>query len=60
MRCGLAVSQNSRIPFALSAIIDNLPTGTYNVGLCGSAAAARVGNWNLDEFSYTSAMVFVS
>ena len=41
--------------FSLSATIENLAAGTYQVGLCGSSNDSA--NWNWDEFSYTTALV---
>jgi hypothetical protein len=41
--------------FALSATLENLPAGTYRVGLCGSSNDSA--NWDQDEFSYTTAVV---
>jgi hypothetical protein len=50
---GLRVPANSRFPFGLSAVIKDLPVGTYNVGLCGNASAG----WDLNDWGYTSAIV---
>jgi hypothetical protein len=50
----LAVPQNIRLPFSLSADFTPLP-GTYLVGLCGSSANAA--NWNWNEWGYVTAMV---
>jgi hypothetical protein len=41
--------------YSLSATIENLAAGTYQVGLCGSSNDSA--NWNWDEFSYTTALV---
>ena len=53
---GHALPANTRILYGLSAVITALPAGTYNVGLCGSAAAPA--NWNSGEWGYTTALVF--
>jgi hypothetical protein len=41
--------------FTLSAMLENLPAGTYRVGLCGSSNDSA--SWDLDEFSYTTAVL---
>ena len=40
--------------YTLSATLENLPVGTYQVGLCGSSNDTE---WDLDEFSTTTALV---
>jgi hypothetical protein len=40
--------------YTLSATLENLPVGTYQVGLCGSSNDT---DWDLDEFSTTTALV---
>ena len=53
---GHALPANTRVLYGLSAVITALPAGTYNVGLCGSAAVPA--NWSSGEWGYTSALVF--
>jgi len=52
---GLQVQQNTRVPMSLNAVIDGLAVGSYQVGLCGYSGS---DNWNSNDFSYTSAVVF--
>jgi hypothetical protein len=52
---GLSVSKNDRADFTLSAVISGLAAGSYKVGLAGSSSSA---NWNSNDSSYTSALVF--
>jgi hypothetical protein len=52
---GLRAAADTRQVFTLSASVANLPSGTYNFGLCGQTSDA--GNWNSNEFSYTTALV---
>jgi hypothetical protein len=40
--------------YSLSATLENLAAGTYRFGLCGSSNDT---NWDLDEFSATTALV---
>ncbi|MEM6996497.1 MAG: hypothetical protein AAF721_38690 [Myxococcota bacterium] len=54
---GLRVPQNTSMPYGLTHVFNNLPAGTYDVGLCGSALAANAATWNDNEFGYTTAMV---
>lgn len=53
------VPQNTRIPFAMSAVIQNLAVGTYSVGMCGSVTAAggNPADWNTFEYGLTSAII---
>jgi hypothetical protein len=51
----LAVPQNIRLPFSLSADFITPSPGTYLVGLCGFSANAP--NWNWNEWGYVTAMV---
>jgi hypothetical protein len=53
---GLRVAANTRLDFGLSTIA-TMPAGSYTVGLCGYTADGNA-NWNNNEFSYTSALVF--
>lgn len=50
------VTQNTQIPMGLSAMITGLAPGNYEVGLMGSSVDA--GNWNSNEYSYTTATVY--
>lgn len=52
---GNRVPQNTRITFGLSATITGL-SGTYQVGLCGHPSGDA--NWNSNEWSYTTALVY--
>jgi hypothetical protein len=54
---GLQVGANTRVTFSLSAIVSDLPPGTYLVGLCG-AASNPFAPWNSNGGGYTSALVF--
>lgn len=54
---GLRVGQNDKAMFSLNAIVSGLPAGTYSVGLCGETTDLNT-NWNFNEYSYTSAIVF--
>ena len=49
------VPGSTRIPWGITAIITPA-AGTYNTGLCARSSAP--GNWNNNEWGYTSAMVF--
>ena len=53
---GMRVPQNTRVMMGLSAIITGLAPGTYEVGLAGSDNG--LGNWNSNEWGYTTAFVF--
>jgi hypothetical protein len=52
----MKVAQNTRQVFSLSYIITNLFPGTYSVGMC--ATTNGNANWNNNEYSFTSALVF--
>lgn len=52
---GQQVPQNTRMLFGLSAVFTGLPAGTYFFGMCG--ASANFGNWNNNEYGYTTALV---
>ncbi|MCX4246715.1 hypothetical protein [Paraliomyxa miuraensis] len=52
---GGQVSANTRIAWGASAVIQPA-AGTYTVGLCASSGVPA--NWNLNEWGYTSALVF--
>jgi len=51
----MRLPQYSRVPFGISAIIIGLPAGTYEVGMAGDDDGN--GNWNSNEFGYTSVLV---
>jgi hypothetical protein len=51
----LSVASSSRHTFSLSAVIEGLAVGTYNVGLCGRSLDA--GSWNSNDFSYTTVLI---
>lgn len=53
---GLRVAQNTRALQTLSAVIANLPAGTYNVGLCAESIDAA--NWNSNEYGYVSYLLY--
>jgi hypothetical protein len=53
---GNRVAINTRITMGLSAVITGLAPGNYQVGLAGSSANAV--NWNSNEYSYTTAVVY--
>jgi len=53
---GLTAPANSRQLYDLNTVIFSLAPNTYTVGLCGSSAVPA--NWNNNEWSYTSALVF--
>jgi hypothetical protein len=55
---GVRVVQNQRVPMTLSAVIAGLAPGSYAVGLCGQVTNGTSTNWNLNEWGYTSALVF--
>ncbi len=48
------VAQNTRVTMGLSGVITGLPAGSHQVGMCGDDDGN--GNWNFNEFGYTSAM----
>jgi hypothetical protein len=55
----LGINQYDRFPFGLSAVIENLSTGTYQVGLCGftERGSTTANAWNYNEGGSTSALV---
>lgn len=53
---GNQVPQNTRVTMGLSGVITGLAAGTYVVGLVGVASAPA--NWNSNEYSYTTAVVY--
>jgi hypothetical protein len=52
---GNRVPQNTRIPMGLSAVIDWLSAGSYEVGMVGTDNGN--GNWNSNEYGYVSVLV---
>lgn len=52
----LSAAMDTRQLFTLSATSTGLAAGTYKFGLCGSTDDPN-GNWNWNEFSYTTALV---
>jgi hypothetical protein len=55
---GLAVGANMRIPMSLSTRFAGLPPGTYEVGLCGAVTNSTAANWNSNNWSRVTAIVF--
>lgn len=49
------VAQSTRVTMGLSAVLPGLPAGNHEVGMCGDDDGN--GNWNNNEFGYTSALV---
>jgi hypothetical protein len=54
---GLQAAANTRNHYSLSAVIPNLPAGTYSVALCGYTQEPT-SHWTNNEWGYTSALVF--
>lgn len=54
----MRLNATQRVPMTLSAILTGLAPGIYDVGLCGDDDGN--GNWNSNEYSYTTALVFKS
>ena len=54
----LRVPQNTRVPFSLSTRFENLAVGTYEVGLCGFTSNNQAANWNSNEWTRVTALVF--
>jgi len=54
---GFRVAQNTRICIGISGIINDLPVGDYDVGMCGTGNAGYA-NWNYNEYGYVTAIVF--
>lgn len=52
---GIAVPQNTNVPMALSAVLNNPGAGTYTVGLCGITNSA---NWNKNDWGYVTAIAY--
>ena len=50
---GLRVPPNTRVPMGLTRIM-KLPTGTYEVGMCGTSSNA---NWTDNDWGTTNALV---
>jgi len=56
---GLSSPPSSRLTYSLSAMTPvGVAAGSYDLGLCGQTTPAQVPNWNNNEFSYTSTVVF--
>jgi hypothetical protein len=53
---GLTSAQNQRQTYGMSWVVTGLAGGTYRFGLLGRAAVPA--NWNNNEFSYVSVLVF--
>jgi hypothetical protein len=53
---GLSCPANNRLTYTISAVITNLPPGTYQFGMVGNSSNAA--NWINNEWSYTSVMVY--
>jgi hypothetical protein len=55
----LGINRFDRFPFTLSAVIENLGGGTYEVGLCGftERGSTTSNAWNYNEGGSTSAIV---
>jgi hypothetical protein len=51
----ITVPQNTKLPMGLTAALQGLSTGTYEIGMCGITYNA---NWNLKCDGFTSALVF--
>jgi hypothetical protein len=52
---GLQVPAGTRVPMGMSAVINGLDTGIYEVGLMATTGHA---NWNSNEYGSTTALVF--
>jgi hypothetical protein len=53
----LRVPQNTRVTLGHTAILTDLPAGTYRVGLCGGVFSATQ-KWNANGEGATTAIVF--
>jgi hypothetical protein len=53
-----AIKGFARFPMGLSHVITDLPTGTYDVGLCGYQDSKAKYPFNYGSYSNTSAIVF--
>jgi len=53
---GNRVAVNTRVTMGLSGVVTGLTPGNYDVGLIGNASDAA--NWNYNEFSYTTAVLY--
>ena len=51
------VVPNLLITYPITDTITGLGTGSYTVGLCGEQNASVANNWNLRDWSYTTAQV---
>lgn len=52
---GLAVPQNTRLSFGIGGLVQGLPAGTYQVGMCANVPTPA--DWNSNEFGYTTVLV---
>ena len=53
---GNKVAANTRVIMGMSAVIQGLAPGNYEVGLVGSSS--DYVNWNSNEWGYTTAVVY--
>lgn len=53
---GLTCPINTRLTYTVSSVITGLPPGTYQFGMVGNSSAPA--NWNNNEWSYTTVMVY--
>lgn len=53
---GLSCPINTRLTYTVSSVITGLPPGTYQFGMVGNSSAPA--NWNNNEWSYTTVMVY--
>ncbi len=51
----MRLPQDTRVPMGISAVISGLGAGSYEVGMAGDDDGN--GNWNNNEWGYTSALV---
>ena len=56
--CGLKVRANNRVTFSVNGVFENLPAGTYKIGMSGYTNPNGNGVWTNSEWSYESALVF--
>jgi hypothetical protein len=52
---GLSCPAGHRLTYSISGVIQNLPAGTYSVGMVGKSDSPT---WTNNEWGYTSALVF--
>ncbi|AUX41501.1 uncharacterized protein SOCE26_029150 [Sorangium cellulosum] len=51
---GAEVPAHTRVPFGVSAVINGLSPGSYNIGMCGQAFDP---NWTNNDYGYLSVLV---